>query len=94
MISLDIRSKRVKSKKMRMIYLTLKTVRRDRQKRVLSRRVLITTKVIMERKNTPTSQDLIMLIRSISYQQRMKVRYSLFNNCRDGLLQNDLWKDF
>ena len=63
MISLDIRSKRVKSKKMRMIYLTLKTVRRDRQKRVLSRRVLITTKVIMERKNSPTSLDLIMLIR-------------------------------
>ena len=94
MISLDIRSKRVKSKKMRMIYLTLKTVRKDSQRRVLSRRVLITTKVIMERKNTPTSQDLIMLIRSISYQQRMKVRYSLLNNCRDGLLQNDLWKDF
>ena len=63
MISLDIRSKRVKSKKMRMIYLTLKTVRRDRQKRVLSRRVLITTIVIMERKNSPTSLDLIMLIR-------------------------------
>ena len=94
MISLDIRSKRVKSKKMRMIYLTLKTVRKDSQRRVLSRRVLITTKVIMERKNSPTSQDLIMLIRSISYQQRMKVRYSLLNNCRDGLLQNDLRKDF
>ena len=94
MISLDIRSKRVKSKKMTMIYLILKTVRKDRQKKVLSRRALIITKVIMERKNSPTSQDLIMLIRSISYQQRMKVRYSLLNNCRDGLLQNDLWKDF
>jgi hypothetical protein len=94
MISLDIRSKRVKSKKMRMKYLTLKKVRKDNQRRVLSRRALITTKVIMERKNSPISQGLIMLIRSILYQQRMKVRYSLFSNFRDGLLQNDLWKDF